>query len=94
MHVALPMQGTGEQGQQLGVSLKAEGGRCVSHGDHPLRAPDLPQDLGLPLIGHTDSEHKPVLWEDVAKEVMSELGGAPLPASPEPVLCDVHPAPA
>lgn len=69
MHVALPMQGTGEQGQLPGVSLKAQGGRCVSHRDHPLGAPYLPQDLRLPLIGYSNSEHKSILWEGVAQEV-------------------------
>lgn len=63
------MQSTGEQGQQPGISLKAEGGRCVSHRDHPFRAPYLPQDLWFPLIGHSNSKHKPILWEDVAKEM-------------------------
>lgn len=67
--VTLPMQGTGEQGQQPGVSLKAKGGRCVSHRDHPLGAPHLLQDLWLPLIGHSNPKHKPILWEDVAKEM-------------------------
>lgn len=76
MHGALPMQGTGEQGQQPGFSLKAEGGGCVSHRDHALGAPYLLQDLWLPLIGHSNSEHKPILWEDAAKEVMSEHKGA------------------
>lgn len=84
MHVALPMQGTGEQGQQPGFSLKAEGGRCVSHRDHALGAPYLLQDLWLPLIGHSNSEHKPILWEDMAKEVMSEH---------LEVLCCLYPGP-
>lgn len=84
MHGALPMQGTGEQGQQPGFSLKAEGGGCVSHRDHALGAPYLLQDLWLPLIGHSNSEHKPILWEDVAKEVMSEHMG---------VLCCCTPGP-
>lgn len=63
------MQGTGEQRQQLGVSLKAEGGRCVSQGDHALGAPHLFQDLWLPLIGHSNPKHEPILWRDVAKEM-------------------------
>lgn len=99
MHVALPVQGTGEQGQQPGFSLKAEGGRCVSQRDHALRAPYLLQDLWFPLIGHSNSEHKPILWEDVAKEVMSEHLGElcclypwspstrPTGTSPVPILC-------
>lgn len=61
------MQGTGEQGQQPGVSLKAEGGRCVSQRDHALRAPHLLQDLWLPLIGHLNPKHESILWEDVTK---------------------------
>lgn len=101
-HVTLPVQGTGEQGQQLGVSLKAEGGRCVSHRDHPLGAPHHLQDLWLPLIGHSDPKHKPALWEKTQqREGMARALGvhccwglwAPVP-DPHSPANPSHPAPA
>lgn len=58
------MQGAGEQGQVPHLPLEAERGRCVPQGDHPLRAPHFPQDLGLPLIGHTNPEHEPILAKE------------------------------
>lgn len=85
------MQGAGEQGQLPSVPLKAERGGSVPQGDDPLGAPRLPQDLGLPLIGHTNPEHKPILLEEgMAWEAghpdtpVPSLPGYPCPAPAEP----------
>lgn len=76
------MQGAGEQGQLPRIPLQAEGGRGVPQRDHPLGAARLFQDLRLPLVGHTDPEHKPVLWEEGRGW---ERGHPDTPSLPPPV---------
>lgn len=87
VQVGLPMQGAGEQGQLPRVPLEAEGGGGVPQRDHPLGAPRLFQDLRLPLVGHTDPEHKPILLEEGRGWEMGHPD-TPVPSSPRiPAQC-------